>query len=189
MSQRNGSILLLAAASLVLLVSLFTRGWFHDRQQVSSVTSEYGIGLWGNGYTKTCGDPIEKRFGSHCKQDNSTISFDDVSGANNTAWLLFGRLALIFGIASVLALLGALALVVKRHEQAKRWWFVPVIAVGATMFAAGMFLALQPNTAGKVGYSVFLFFPAAVAGIFGTLMVKDAVDERQQADVPGLGER
>lgn len=189
MSKRNGAIVLLAAASLVLLVSLVTRGWFRERRDVETVSLSFGMGVWGQAYSETCGDAVEKRLGKRCHHDTATLSFDKVSGAKATAWLLFGRLTMIFGIASVLALLGALGLLIKRHPLAKRLWLVPLIGVGITMFDAGMFLALQPDGSTKIGYSVFLFFPAAVAGIFGSLMLRDAVDEQRQARIPGLGER
>jgi len=187
MNQRIGVIVLLSIATLGLLVSLTTRGWFRDSAEAVGVSTNYGIGLWGNSYQESCGDAVEKQSGSKCQSATGTLEWSNLRGAKKKAWLLFGRLTLLLGVLAALALIGLIALTYKRDERVTKLWLLPVIGVGATMFCAGLYLALQPDKAGSLGYSVFVFFPSAVGALLGSLMVTGALAAPEERPLPGIG--
>ncbi len=187
MNRRIGAIVLLSVASIALLVALVTRGWFRDSVDVAGLSNSYGVGLWGNGEVTACGDAVEKQHGKRCVSATKTISWDSLSGTKDKAWLLFGRLTMVIGLMTLLVLAGSIALLAKRHELTKYAWLAGVAGVGATMLTAILYLALQPDSAGTLGYSVFLFFPAAVGAGFGALISRDALSVRENKPLPGIG--
>lgn len=186
MNRRTGAIVLLGVAAVGLAVALLLPRWFRQRVHLPGAVVTATIGVWGNGSAETCGEAVQRQRGSQCVGHSDTLSWSDMSGARDKAWLLFGRFTMIAGLLSVVLLLGCGGLLLSRHPLVAHAWLAALIGVGTTLVFGGLYLGLQPKAAGPLGASVFLFFPAAVAGIFGALLSKDALSAATERPLPGI---
>jgi len=171
MDKRNGAILLLCAASVMLLVSLITKGWY--RGEKHGIKS--GINMWG--MVENCPKGASKK---HCL--GSTLKLSDLRKGSEKAWLVFGKAGMIVGAISAILLLVLSGLLGGRNPATKPTAIAALIGVSLTTVCALLFLILKPDGVPGIGYSVYLFFPSAVAGIAASRMAIKALDYLAEPD-------
>ena len=165
MDKRNGAILLLSAAAVLLVVALMTKGWYRGEQQTLGIKAKVGVNIWGS--TEAC--PGSGR----CLSGRLELA-KNKGGAK--AGLIFGKTSMIVGVMSALLLLVVSGLLANRNPEANTAAVAALIGVGITTVCALLFLILKPDGAPGIGYSVLLFFPAVGVAIWANLMAMRALD-------------
>ncbi len=169
MDNRNGIIIFLCAASVLLMVSLITKGWYRGKKEHMGMKAKVGVGIWGT--VESC-----VSFGGKSKCMAVSMKMSQAKKGKDKAWLMFGKTGMIVGILSSILLLVVSGLLGSRNPATKKAALATLIGVGITAFCGLMFLVLKPKGLPGIGYSVFLFFPAIGGAIFSSLQAMKALD-------------
>lgn len=168
MDKRNGAILILSAAAVLLVVALITKGWYRGEQEVYGIKARVGVNIWGTAEACPTSGPSK-----HCI--SRRLKLADSKGAAK-AGLIFGKTGMIVGVMSAGLLLLVSAMLAGRNPRTATAALTALIGVGLTTVCALLFLILKPDRVPGIGYSVFLFFPAVAAAVWANIMAMSALD-------------
>lgn len=168
MEKHNGTILLLCAASVLLLVTLITKGWFRGEETRFGITAKVGVGIWGS--VQFCGD--DRKGKERCVTRKAKVS--KLKGSAK-AQVIFGKAAVIIGAISSLLLLIVSVMLGSHKPATKHTALAALIGVGLTAACGLMFLILKQKWQPGIGWGVYLFFPAVAAGIASSVMAMRAL--------------
>ena len=169
MEKNKVATIVMGVSALLLLLGVFTKGWFSKSESKGGMEASMGVGLWGTMKAEMC-------MKGECKTESDTMKFSDAKKGKDKAWLAFGKIGFIVGLLAVVALGAAAAMSWMGNPNLAKACLGSMAACGLMALCVLMFLVLKPKEFGDmdlgIGFSFFMGVLGIAGGFVGATMGK-----------------